>query len=59
MSGFQLGYNLMDWLLGQKAMVEKATAEGDATGYNRGKAEGIALGIAQERERQKRGKPKA
>ena len=48
---FQAGYNLMDRLFGQKAMVEKATAEGDATGYNRGKAEGIALGIAQERER--------
>lgn len=56
---FQVGYNFVDRVFGQKAMVDKATAEGktegiaigDAQGYDRGKNEGIALGIAQERER--------
>lgn len=48
MGAFQAGYNLMDRLLGQKAMVEKATEAGKAEG----KAEGITIGIAQERERQ-------
>lgn len=46
-SAFRAAYNFVDRALGQKAMVEKATAEG----IEIGKAEGIALGIAQERAR--------
>ena len=44
MGGLQSEYNFLDRVFGQKAMVDKATAEG------------IAVGIAQERERRKRGK---
>ena len=32
MGAFQVGYNFMDRMLGQKAMVEKATTEGRAEG---------------------------
>lgn len=40
---FQVGYNFVDRVFGQKAMVDKATAEG--------RAEGKSEGIAEERER--------
>lgn len=51
MGWFQAGYNLMDRLLGQKAMVEKATAEGRAQAQPEIYEQGKADGIAQERER--------
>lgn len=41
----------MDRVFGQKAMVEKATAEGIAEGIEIGKAKGIKIGAAEERER--------
>ena len=51
MGAYQVGYNLMDRLLGQRRMVERATEEGriegDAQGYDRGKAEGLTEGKAE------------
>ena len=44
MAPFQLGYNFMDWLFGQKAMVENAHAAGYKIGYEEGYEEGLKEG---------------
>lgn len=44
MGPYQWGYNLMDRLLGQKAMVENAYAKGYKEGYERGRKEARKIG---------------